>query len=65
MEINTTESASKSDYWVATYADGSVQSYKYDEKFIDDLRDLELEELIIPEGVIIIDNHYCPVKKHY
>lgn len=55
MEINTAESASKNDYWVATYADGSVQSYKYDEIYIDDLINPELVGLKIPEGIVRIE----------
>lgn len=55
METKTLIDDSKKDYWIATYSDGSVQSYKYDEIFIDDLINPELVGLIIPEGIVTIE----------
>lgn len=55
METNTPESTSKNDYWMATYADGSAKSCKYDEIFVDDLINQDLVRLKIPEGIVIIE----------
>ena len=55
MDTNTSGKASKSDCWEASYADGTVLRYKYEEKWVDDLINPELVGLKIPEGVVKIE----------
>ena len=55
MDTNTSGKASKSDCWEASYANGTVLRYKYEEKWVDDLINPELVGLKIPEGVVKIE----------